>query len=288
MGTRTRERVRALTRPRMLALHLLTVVAVTAATLLGLWQLGAWQAHREDRAAGLADAAPVPLEAVMRADDPFPADGVGRPVRFAGRWLPADTVYVERGSDGRAGFWVVTPVATCDADQPAAGPEASGCPAMLVVRGWSAAHPAPAPPGARTVEVTGWLQPGESAQDGAADQADGATEATAGSDVVSSVRVADIVQRVDRDLFGGYVIAESPADPALQPVTPASLPDPPAFTAVRNLLYAVEWWVFGLFAVFLWVRWCRDETAVADAASEQEGPEVATEGAEDRPVPSAP
>ena len=42
-------------------------------------------------------------------------------------------------------------------------------------------------------------------------------------------------------------------------MTPASLPKPATFTAVRNLLYAVEWWVFGGFAVFLWWRWCRDE-----------------------------
>jgi hypothetical protein len=42
-------------------------------------------------------------------------------------------------------------------------------------------------------------------------------------------------------------------------VTPASLPKASTFTGLRNLLYAVEWWVFGGFAVFLWWRWCRDE-----------------------------
>jgi len=33
------------------------------------------------------------------------------------------------------------------------------------------------------------------------------------------------------------------------------------FTSVRNFLYALEWWVFGGFAVYLWWRWCRDEVA---------------------------
>ena len=42
-------------------------------------------------------------------------------------------------------------------------------------------------------------------------------------------------------------------------MTPASLPKAETFTALRNLLYAIEWWVFGGFAVFLWWRWCRDE-----------------------------
>ena len=42
-------------------------------------------------------------------------------------------------------------------------------------------------------------------------------------------------------------------------MTPASLPKAETFTALRNLLYAIEWWVFGAFAVFIWWRWCRDE-----------------------------
>jgi hypothetical protein len=45
----------------------------------------------------------------------------------------------------------------------------------------------------------------------------------------------------------------------LAPVTPAALPQPSAFTSVRNLLYALEWWFFGAFAVYVWWRWCRDE-----------------------------
>jgi surfeit locus 1 family protein len=44
-------------------------------------------------------------------------------------------------------------------------------------------------------------------------------------------------------------------------VTPDSLPKPSSFTALRNLLYALEWWGFGGFAVFLWWRWYRDEVS---------------------------
>jgi cytochrome oxidase assembly protein ShyY1 len=266
----------------MLLLHLLGVAAVTGATLLGVWQLDAWQAHRADRAADLADAEPVALDGVLAPDDPFPADAAGRPVRVSGRWLPEETVSVERGLDGRSGYWVVTPVATC------AGAD---CPAVLVVRGWSAAHPAPppAPLPAQdgTVEVTGWLQPGESAPDGSEGATDGADRAADG-DVLSALRVVDVLERMDRDLYGGYVIARSPADPALEPVTPDSLPDPPAFTAVRNLLYALEWWVFALFAGFLWLRWCRDELTVTGAAATPEQPQDARETASGSPVPSAP
>ena len=43
-----------------------------------------------------------------------------------------------------------------------------------------------------------------------------------------------------------------------------------------NLLYAIEWWVFGAFAVFIWVRWCGDsleaERRLA-ATAEDEAPQ---------------
>jgi hypothetical protein len=51
-------------------------------------------------------------------------------------------------------------------------------------------------------------------------------------------------------------------------VTPDSLPKPDVTTKLRNLLYALEWWLFGGFAVFIWLRWCLDEVRGPD-----EGPQ---------------
>jgi surfeit locus 1 family protein len=251
---------RALTSPRMLGLHLLAVVATTAAVLLGLWQLHAWQAHRDLQAHDLAGAPAKPLVEVMSSDDPYPGDAVGQPVSFTGEWLPRDTMFVaDRPLGGRTGFWVVTPVAVCD----------SGCPdspAMLVVRGWTGS-PADAPDAPRgRVDVTGWLQPPDAADAPDPDPAD---------DVLPALRIADAIQRVDQDLYGAYVIAQdvstSPGGMAgLEPVTPDSLPQPETFTAIRNLLYALEWWVFGGFALFLWWRWCSDEVRQASEDREAE------------------
>ena len=56
--------LRPLLAPRLLGLHLLAIVATTAAVLLGVWQYGAWQNGREDKAAALTDAAPRPLASV--------------------------------------------------------------------------------------------------------------------------------------------------------------------------------------------------------------------------------
>jgi surfeit locus 1 family protein len=245
--------LRALVAPRMLALHAAGVLAVAAAVLLGLWQLNAWQTGRELAARDLAQAPPLPLSRVISPDSPFPGDQVGRPVTFRGAWVPDGTLLVsDRYHDGRSGYWAVTPVAVC---------VRGGCqdaPAILVVRGWAAtADDVPAPP-TGNVRLTGWLQPGEGA---------GIPDPDPRDDVLPELRIASAIQHVDQDLYGGYVIAREGATTdrstggadALVPVTPDSLPKPDTTTRLRNLLYAIEWWLFGGFAAFIWWRWVRDE-----------------------------
>lgn len=248
---------RALTSPRMLALHVLGAVAVGAAVWLGLWQLGAWQAQREAEAVDLAAADPVPLTDVVTPDGGFPGDSVGRPVTLTGEWLGDETVYVEApAAEGEesVGYWVVTPVAVCTPD---GSPACADAAALPVVRGLADRPEEPAPVEG-PVEMTGWLQPPQPTED----------DLEPGDDVLPSLRAADLIQRLDRDLYGAFVIAETvdgspvtatPAGTDLVAVTPASLPEPPAFTALRNFLYGIEWWVFGAFAAFLWWRWARDE-----------------------------
>ena len=248
----------------MLGLHLAAVVATTAAVLLGLWQYGAWQSNREDKTVSQVDAKPVPLGSVMSADAAFPRTAVGKPVSLSGRWLPRSTVYVaDRELHGRTGVWVVTPVAVCPAPT---APSCRRAPAMLVVRGWApSVSRAPRTP-TGPVQVIGWLQPGEGSGDADPDPTDR---------VIPQLRVPDVIQLVPQDLYGAYVIAKRATGAAgttgagLTAVTPAALPQPSSFTSLRNLLYALEWWFFGGFAVYIWGRWCRDEVSrVTGVASE--------------------
>jgi cytochrome oxidase assembly protein ShyY1 len=259
----------------MLGLHLLGVVAVTAAVLLGLWQYDAWRTGRDLEARDLANASALPLDDVMTSDATFPADQIGRPVSFSGAWVPQGTVLVsDRHLDGRTGWWAVTPVAVC-----AAGESCAGAPAVLMVRGWAPSRAdVPDPPTGR-VTLTGWLQPGEGG---------GLVDPDPRDDVLPELRIASAIQHVDQDLYGGYVIARdvSPAPTAaesrLEPVTPDSLPKPDVTTKLRNILYAIEWWVFGGFAAFLWWRWVRDELDRARDRSATDQP------AERAGIPSTP
>ena len=224
------------------------VAAVAAAVLLGLWQLHVWDAARTAEARDLSDARPLALTDVMGGDSPFPGKYLGQPVEFRGEWLGAGTLYVaDRDLDGRRGFWVMTPVLV-------------GGSAMPVVRGWASTPDAAVPSG--EVDVVGWLQASEGA---------GAEDPDPHDDVIPEMRIASIVEHVDADLYSGYVVARAsqsssgssttkndPAFAGLAQVTPDSVPRISTSTSLRNLLYAVQWWVFGGFAVFIWLRWCRD------------------------------
>ena len=226
-----------LVRTRFWPGHLAMVVCVAIATGLGVWQYDAWHQHRVDAARDLANVPPVALRTVMTGDSPFPGRSVGRPVTFTGRWL-GDNVYVsDRVLDGRRGYWVVTALMV---DRTRS--------AMPVVRGWWPNTSLPAPTG--EASVTGWLEPTEGSS---------AVDHDAEDDVIPSMRVASLVEHVDGDLYSGFVIARDiPTQEGIPYVPAVSRPGVSAFTGLRNLFYAVEWWVFGGFALFIWVRWCRD------------------------------
>jgi surfeit locus 1 family protein len=237
--------------PRLWGAHLLALVLVGAATTLGLWQYDAWQAHRHAQAADLTDAAPMPLADVMGPDDPFPGNRIGQPVTVSGTWVPGGTVYVSgRQHEGTDGYWVVTPLAVGDA----------GRAALPVVRGWvTDLDDVPEPP-TGSAELDAWLQPPEGT---------GVTDDDPGDDVLPQLRIADVIQHVDQDLYGAYGVAERPGD-GLEAASLEQLPEVGAFTGIRNLLYAIEWWFFGLFAAFIWWRWVTETTAVVIRDEEPE------------------
>ncbi|WP_188113375.1 SURF1 family protein [Nocardioides humilatus] len=257
--------------PRLWGVHLVALVCAAAAVALGLWQWDAWQAHREAERHDITHADPRPLTDVLGPDEPFPSDEIGRPVSIEGTWLPEGTVLVTgREGDGTDGSWVITPLTV-------GGPDDAAIP---VVRGWIPGDdPSDAPPPPTgTAALVGWLQPGEGTGAPDDDQTD---------DVLPEVRIADLVQKVDVDLYGGFVIVDPEATgdeggrndgtADLDPATLDQLPPVSTLTGWRNFAYALEWWLFALFALFLWWRHVRDVT----------GPQPEIEADEDRPVGSA-
>lgn len=234
--------------PAFIGGTLLAIVAVGAALGMGIWQIDVWQAERAAEAVDLTRDEPVELTEVMGPDDPFPAAHVGQPVTLSGTWLDDSYWVAGRDNDGVEGYWAMTPFSVGE----------PGAPAILVARGWSESTDVDpdgaVPTGAAT--LTGWLQPAEGSMEVDEDPAD---------DVYPEVRVADAVQRLEQgqDLYTGYV--------ALHAEQLEQLPEAPKSTGLQNALYALEWFLFGAFASYIYGRWIADQRIAARKARDEAG-----------------
>lgn len=225
---------------RWVGLTLLLVVVVAACWWLGRWQ---WrQAQVElvrDPVPGVAALAEVHRPGV--AVDP---DDVGRRISMIGAFDPTrEVTVVDRLSGGELGQWVVTAFEV-------EGAEGAVIP---VVRGWlPSGEEAPAPPDGRQ-KVIGYLEPSE--PDSIRER--GRDPLPAGQ--VELVSSAELISLWGPPLFQGLVLqAVPPSTPPLEVVAP---PEPGVTTSWdwQNAAYGVQWWLFGAFAVFWFIRMARTE-----------------------------
>ena len=215
------------------------------------------------RGPGDASRVDAAAEAAGRRDDSdeaFPGDAVGQPVRLTGRWLPRSTVYVAdragrppRRLGGHPGRGVRRLA------QRLRSRCALGCARLR----HGAGHP-------RRTRVGAEVRDAPAAADGAG-PGDRLAAARRG---LRGRRRRPERRRDPRD-------AGRRRDPARRPGPLRRLRGRPRATvastgadrgrrrrrcrrrrrspSLRNLLYALEWWVFAGFAVYVWWRWCRDE-----------------------------
>lgn len=220
------------------ALGLLAIALVLVAVMIGLgvWQYNAYADHQRHDAEDVAASAPVPLDDVLGPDDGFSDDGVGQPVLASGSYVGSEQIYVT-GLDGvDRGYAVVTPLLTDTGS------------AILVVRGMSDSTDAPVPPG--RVQVEGSLQPSSSDGTGIDDQR-----------VASGIRTSSLVPAFGEDLYSGYVVLTSSQPPEELAPVPPPLPDGSRWAGIRNLIYALQWWLFAAFVLFMWWRIAHEEPA---------------------------
>ncbi|KGM13110.1 SURF1 family protein [Cellulomonas bogoriensis] len=243
------EYLRTALTPRMLVLLVLLLGAAAVCVRLGMWQLDRAEIRgRDDAEARVAEAvqgAPVPLGEVLGPQQTFRGELVGRKVEVRGTFEDDELLVVDRALDGRTGYLVLSPLRV----DGVAGADGRA-PVLAVIRGWVAtedeASGVAAPVG--PVTVTGYLQAGESAGDGGA-----------GPGMTDSISPAVLVNRWGGPTYSGYLVV-SEVEPAPGAV-PQRLPLPTTSGGglnVQNLAYALQWWIFGGFAVLLWGRIVRD------------------------------
>lgn len=244
--------LRTAVKPQWLGLLAVLVVVLVSFSLLGLWQLNVARDRGVSQAVRDAPHQPVVgISTVLRPHAGFPSALSGRRVQAQGRYAAARQVLVEpRRLDGAAGRWVLTPLVLD-----------SGA-TLAVVRGFVRDGTlVPAPP-AGAVSVVGSLAPGEGPADDGIARPPGE---------LGSVDLSVLVNTWPGELYNAFVFAvtEQPAPPAavagLQRVPP---PQVPHGLAWRNAAYALQWWVFALFAAYMWFRMVRDD---AEARNEQPG-----------------
>jgi cytochrome oxidase assembly protein ShyY1 len=235
----------ALLTRRGLGLTLLMVVVVLACLWLGRWQ---WSRAQPDPLPPSASGGPAPLSSVLAPRSPFLREDLGRLVEVSGRYLPgSELVVVQRspaaahgGQGDDTGVWALSALRT---DSGAVLP---------VVRGWAAGPTDVTPPPRGEQTVRGILQPSEDSAS-APPTADGALA----PDEVTTVSSAVLVGLYPTDqLYDGFLLLEPPSA-GLQQVDP----DVVATSGwhLVNTGYALQWWVFAGFTVFMWLRLLRDQ-----------------------------
>lgn len=259
--------LRTALRPRWLLLLVVVVVATAGMARLGQWQLDRARESSRSAERERLSAAPVDISTVIRPQQAIPNDGIERPVTATGRWDGARRVLLPgRSLEGRTGLWVLTPLVLADGS------------AVPVMRGWVPSAEDPAASAAETSEtvtVTGVLLPPEPRLDTAP-----GTDLGLPADQIPRIDVVELVKRWPHPLVDAYVHLRTASPDAAPAPTPVPLEARSDGVSWRNFSYALQWWIFAAFGLFLWWRIVRDDHLRRRG---DQGPDDRPSGDPDRP-----
>jgi cytochrome oxidase assembly protein ShyY1 len=237
-------------------LFALTVAALAwVASLLGQWQFHRLDDRRAENrlVARNLDRPPVPLDTLLEVGSPPSSEDEWREVVVHGTWDDSNTIVVKyQTRDGAPGVDVVTPLRTDDGT------------AVLVDRGWLASENTggsrPDLPAASTGQVTvlGWVR-----KDG-----------TGGSTTVNDLSTRAISSRaaakvLSYPLYGGFLDLHTESPPPAERLGAADLPDDTS--EGPHFFYGLQWWFFGVLAIFGFGYLAYDEWRRAREERESEG-----------------
>jgi cytochrome oxidase assembly protein ShyY1 len=208
-------------------------LAAYAAWWLGEWQFGRLDDRKAENTVIRTNESldPAPVADVLSTDTQPSQDDEWRLVSATGTYDEADSVVVRyRTRDGAQGVDIVVPLVTADGT------------ALLVDRGWLATDSGgidradiPAPPSGE-VEVVGWVR------------ADGTGDSTRVDDLSTrAISSSAIGPAIDRDVFGGFVELRSEDGAPAADLAPVELPE---LNNGPHFFYGLQWWFFGVLAVF--------------------------------------
>lgn len=243
--------LRTALKPRWLALLALALALATGMATLGQWQLDrARQAGRAKEIRAATSRPAVELTGLLKPRQSFTNAQADRPVTATGSWDRGNQLLVaDRYLHGTRGWWVLTPLVLSDGDDAA----------VAVVRGWvrspsdAGSDPGALPEG--EIRISGVLRPGEPPIDREPGEGSGLPEGQ-----LDGVDLTQLVRHWPQRLLTGYVIltSQEPAPVKGLVLVPPTAPSNRSL-AWQNLSYALQWFVFAGFGLFLWWRLVRDD-----------------------------
>ncbi|WP_296665600.1 SURF1 family cytochrome oxidase biogenesis protein [Demequina sp.] len=239
---------------RVLAAVLIVAISVAACTALGWWQ---W-ARASSTGRVVQPDPPAPIADLLRPAEPA-GIALGRQVTVTGTWAGVDAAVVTgREVDGTPAELLVRAL-TVPADATGTGEAAT----LAVVVGWRPeGEPAGPDPGPDKVSLDGYLR----APEAAAASSPPETAPAPGTFWASALATSELAQVWPAPLYGAVLVSYDGSETwtALEPLEPTTEIN------FRSAAYAVEWWLFGAFALFVGVRWIRDNGRVRPEATDPE------------------
>lgn len=199
---------------------------------LGVWQLDVYNEQGHKQAEARAAAPAVALESVAQPGQQVTDEAYARQVRFTGSYDQHLQTLVSTGSGDH--YRVLTAL------------RLRGGGILPVVRGMVTGHQAPPPP-AGTVTGTGILMPSEGS----------AANGREPSGQPTTVVLPSLAQQWNGPLINGFATL-TPAESRAQSLQPVTVALPSSHGRLQNGFYAVQWWVFAAFAIWMGIRMARD------------------------------
>lgn len=221
--------------PRWLIAFVALVAFIAVSVVLGRWQ---WDRTQDILAAERAAASePVQLDELIDSDGTWSNSDIGRTVILDGEFTGDELLLANREYQGQAGTWTITRFQLVNQNN------------IAVVRGWLPSDETSPPIRMEPTSIRGVLHPNEAFYEGA------------NEGQIITVDSAVLARAWNTPLIDGYVMLQD-QDPALlaaDAVAPVVVPPTVQVGDVpfplQNFFYAIQWWIFAGFAVFVYGRW---------------------------------
>jgi len=219
--------------PRWLLALAALIAFIIACIFLGRWQ---WDRTQDILAAERsAAAAPSALEELVNDDGTWSNADIGRTVILDGTFTAQELQLPNREFQGQSGSWIVTRF------------DLSSGGSIAVMRGLLPDGSQSTQVDATAVQLEGVLHPNEAFYEGANENS------------IVTVDSAAIEAEWGTDLIAGYVMLQGgdseSADTGTLVIVPPTVQVGDVPFPLQNFFYAIQWWIFAAFAIFVYARW---------------------------------